>query len=161
MNPGNAYFASEGLKAASNLYGSKKGADAANKSARLQTTAATEAARIQADSSQKQLEYLKEQAELERLSKRFTDRKNYEASVASSINDNRRYVDDAVNTRALIESQGRTGDRMYGARQTNLNYMRALMNMPDNPVSVYVAPDPLQLTRPTFPDYVDDTTPTE
>lgn len=161
MNPGNAYFASEGLKAASNLYGSKKGADAANKSARLQTAAATEAARIQADSSQQQLEYLKRQSELDRLSARYANRQNYGLNAANEMNAFNRYGDSAYNTRASELSQGRTQDRMYGARQNNLNYMRALMNMPDNPVSVYVAPDPLQLTRPTLPDYVDDTTPTE
>ena len=161
MNPGNAYFASEGLKAASNLYGSKKGADAANKSARLQTAAATEAARIQADSSQQQLEYLKRQSELDRLSARYANRQNYGLNAANEMNAFNRYGDSAYNTRASELSQGRTQDRMYGARQNNLNYMRALMNMPDNPLSVYVEPDLLQLTRPTLPDYVDDTTPTE
>lgn len=159
MNTGTAYVASEGIKTASNLYGSKKGADAAIKSADMQTRAATEAARIQAQSSADQLAYIKRQSELDRLSKRFSDKQNYGLSSASMMNDFTRYGDTSFNTRASELSQGRTQDKMYGARQNQMNYMRNLLGMPQNELSVYVEPDALQLTRPTLPDYVEDTTP--
>ena len=125
----------------------------------MQTRAATEAARIQAQSSADQLAYIKRQSELDRLSKRFSDKQNYGLSSAGVMNDFSRYGDTSFNTRASELSQGRTQDKMYGARQNQMNYMRNLLGMPQNELSVYVEPDALQLTRPTLPDYVEDTTP--
>ena len=156
---GNSYVAAEGVKAAANLFGAKKGASSADNSAKLQTQAANKAAEMQAQSSANQLDYLQRQAELDRLSKRFTDRQNYGLSKAGMENDFSRYGDTSFNTRASELSQGRTQDKMYGARQNQMNYMRNLLGMPQNELSVYVEPDALQLTRPTLPDYVDDTTP--
>jgi len=157
---GTSYVAAEGVKAAANLFGAKKGASSADNSAKLQTDAANNAAKMQAQSSAAQLAYLKEQAELDRLSKRFADRQNYGLSKAGMENDFSRYGDTSFNTRASELSQGRTQDKMYGARQNQMNYMRNLLGMPQNELSVYVEPDALQLTRPTLPDYVEDTTPT-
>ena len=161
MGYGKTQIAAEGVKAAANLFGAKKGADSNTKSADMQTKAATEAARIQAQSSADQLAYIKRQSELDRLSKRFTDKQNYGLSSAGMINDFTRYGDTSFNTRASELSQGRTQDKMYGARQNQMNYMRNLLGMPQNELSVYVEPDALQLTRPTLPDYVEDTTPIE
>lgn len=161
MSAGTSTVAAAGVNAAANLYGSKKGADAAGKSAELQTRAATEAARIQAQSSADQLAYIKRQSELDRLSKRFSDKQNYGLSSAGVMNDFSRYGDTSFNTRASELSQGRTQDKMYGARQNQMNYMRNLLGMPQNELSVYVEPDALQLTRPTLPAYVEDTTPIE
>jgi len=157
---GTSYVGAEGVKAAANLFGAKKGASSADNSAKLQTDAANNAAKMQAQSSAAQLAYLKEQAELDRLSKRFADRQNYGLSKAGMENDFSRYGDTSFNTRASELSQGRTQDKMYGARQNQMNYMRNLLGMPQNELSVYVEPDALQLTRPTLPDYVEDTTPT-
>ena len=160
MGYGKTELAAEGVKAAANLFGAKKGADSNTKSADMQTKAATEAARIQAQSSADQLAYFERQSELDRLSKRFTDKQNYGLSKAGMENDFTRYGDTSFNTRASELSQGRTQDKMYGARQNQMNYMRNLLGMPQNELSVYVEPDALQLTRPTLPDYVEDTTPT-
>ena len=159
MGYGKTQIAAEGVKAAANLFGAKKGADSNTKSADMQTKAATEAARIQAQSSADQLAYIKRQSELDRLSKRFTDRQNYGLSKAGMENDFSRYGDTSFNTRASELSQGRTQDKVYGGRQNQMNYMRNLLGMPQNELSVYVEPDALQLTRPTLPDYVEDTTP--
>lgn len=161
MGYGKTLIAAEGVNAAANLFGSKKGADAATKSADMQTQAATEAAKIQAQSSADQLAYIKRQSELDRLSKRFSDKQNYGLSRAGMENDFSRYGDTSFNTRASELSQGRTQDKVYGGRQNQMNYMRTLLGMPQNELSVYVEPDALQLTRPTLPDYVDDTTPIE
>jgi len=161
MGYGKTQVAVEGAKAVANLFGAKKSADSNTKSADMQTRAATEAARIQAQSSADQLAYIKRQSELDRLSKRFSDKQNYGLSSAGMMNDFTRYGDTSFNTRASELSQGRTQDKMYGARQNQMNYMRNLLGMPENPLSVYVEPDALQLTRPTLPDYVDDTTPIE
>ena len=158
---GTSYVAAEGVKAAANLFGAKKGADSNTKSADMQTKAATEAARIQAQSSADQLAYIKRQSELDRLSKRFSDKQNYGLSSAGMMNDFNRYGDTSFNARASELSQGRTQDKVYGGRQNQMNYMRNLLGMPQNELSVYVEPDALQLTRPTLPDYVDDTTPIE
>ena len=160
MGYGKTTIAATGIKAATDLYGAKKGADSNAKSAELQTKAATRAAEIQAQSSADQLAYIKGQSELDRLSKRFADRQNYGLSKAGMENDFSRYGDTSFNTRASELSQGRTQDKMYGARQNQMNYMRNLLGMPQNELSVYVEPDALQLTRPTLPDYVEDTTPT-
>ena len=101
----------------------------------------------------------KRQAELARLSERFASKQNQGLSRAAMDNDFTRYGDTSFNTRASELSQGRTQDKMYGARQNQMNYMRNLLGMPQNELSVYVEPDALQLTRPTLPDYVEDTTP--
>ena len=161
MGYGKTQLAAKGVKAAANLFGSKKGADSATKSADMQTRAATEGARIQAQSSADQLAYIKRQSELDRLSKRFSDKQNYGLSSAGMMNDFNRYGDTSFNTRASELSQGRTQDKIYGGRQNQMNYMRSMLGMPQNELSVYVEPDALQLTRPTLPDYVDDTTPIE
>ena len=161
MAYGKTELAAAGIKAATDLYGAKKGADSNTKSAEMQTRAATEAARIQAQSSADQLKYIERQSELDRLSKRFSDKQNYGLSSAGMMNDFSRYGDTSFNTRASELSQGRTQDKVYGGRQNQMNYMRNLLGMPQNELSVYVEPDALQLTRPTLPDYVDDTTPIE
>jgi len=161
MGYGKTTIAATGIKAATDLYGAKKGADSNAKSAELQTKAATRAAEIQAQSSADQLKYIKRQSELDRLSKRFSDQQNYGLSSAGVMNDFNRYGDTSFNTRASELSQGRTQDKMYGARQNQMNYMRNLLGMPQNELSVYVEPDALQLTRPTLPAYVEDTTPIE
>lgn len=158
---GNSYVAAEGVKAAANLFGAKKGAKSADNSAKLQADAANNAAKMQAQSSADQLAYMKRQSELDRLSKRFSDQQNYGLSSAGVMNDFTRYGDTSFNTRASELSQGRTQDKMYGARQNQMNYMRNLLGMPQNELSVYVEPDALQLTRPTLPNYVEDTTPIE
>ena len=161
MGYGKTLLAAEGVNAAANLFGAKKGASAATQSAEMQTRAATEAARIQAESIAEQLAYTKRQAELTRLSERFASKQNQGLSRAAMDNDFARYGDTSFNTRASELSQGRTQDRIYGGRQNQMNYMRNLLGMPQNELSVYVEPDALQLTRPTLPDYVDDTTPIE
>jgi hypothetical protein len=161
MGYGKTALAATGIKAATDLYGAKKGADSNTKSADMQTRAATEAAKIQAQSSADQLKYIKRQSELDRLSKRFTDQQNYGLSSAGVMNDFTRYGDTSFNTRASELSQGRTQDKIYGGRQNQMNYMRNLLGMPQNELSVYVEPEALQLTRPTLPAYVEDTTPIE
>ena len=160
MSPGTSYIAAEGVKAAANLFGAKKGSSAATKSADTQATAMTKAAELQSGSAAAQLAYLKEQAELDRLSKRFTDRQNFDLSKARDLNSFGQYSDTSTNSRNSELSQGRTQDKIYAGRQNQMNYMRSLLNMPQNELSVYVEPDALQLTRPTFPDYAEDPTPT-
>ena len=156
-----ATLAAAGLTSAGILGSSKLQSSAARNSAKLQTDAANKAAEIQAKSSADQLAYIKRQSQLDQLSKRFSDKQNYGLSSAGMMNDFTRYGDTSFNTRASELSQGRTQDKMYGARQNQMNYMRNLLGMPQNELSVYVEPDALQLTRPTLPDYVDDTTPIE
>ena len=156
-----AVLVAAGIKAAADMFGSKKGADAATKSADIQSNAATRAANMQAQSSANQLAYIKRQSELDRLSKRFSDKENYGLSRAEMENEFGRYGDTSFNTRASERSLGKTNDNIYGGRERQKNFMRAMLGMPENPLSVYVEPDALQLTRPTLPDYVDDTTPTE
>lgn len=156
-----ATLAAAGLTSAGILGGSKLQSSAARNSAKLQTDAANKAAEIQAKSSADQLAYIKRQSQLDQLSKRFSDKQNYGLSSAGMMNDFNRYGDTSFNTRASELSQGRTQDKMYGARQNQMNYMRNLLGMPQNELSVYVEPDALQLTRPTLPAYVEDTTPIE
>ena len=156
-----AVLVAAGIKAAADMFGSKKGSDAATKSADIQSNAATRAANMQAQSSANQLAYIKRQSELDRLSKRFSDRENYGLSRAEMENEFGRYGDTSFNTRASERSQGLTQNNIYGGRERQKNFMRAMLGMPENPLSVYVEPDALQLTRPTMPDYVDDTTPIE
>ena len=156
-----ATLAAAGLTSAGILGSSKLQSSAARNSAKLQTDAANKAAEIQAKSSADQLAYIKRQSQLDQLSKRFSDKQNYGLSSAGMMNDFTRYGDTSFNTRASELSQGRTQDKMYGARQNQMNYMRNLLGMPQNELSVYVEPDALQLTRPTLPDYVEDTTPIE
>ena len=149
-----------GLTTGGILGSAKLQANATRNSAKLQTDAANKAAEIQAKSSAAQLASLKEQAELDRLSKRFTDKQNFYLSNARDLNSFGQYSDTSTNSRNSEISQGRTQDKIYGGRQNQMNYMRAMLGMPQNELSVYVEPDALQLTRPTFPDYAEDPTPT-
>ena len=156
-----ATLAAAGLTSAGILGGSKLQSSAANKSAALQTRAATEAARIQAESIAEQLAYTKRQAELARLSERFASKQNQGLSRAAMDNDFARYGDTSFNNRASERSLGLTQDNIYGGRERQKNFMREMLGMPENPLSVYVEPDALRLTRPTMPDYVEDPTPIE
>jgi hypothetical protein len=149
-----------GLQTGGILGSAKLQSNATRNSAKLQTEAANKAAALQAQSSVNQLAYLKEQAELDRLSKRFADRQNFYLSKAGMDNDFARYGDTSFNTRASERSLGKTNDNIYGGRERQKNFMREMLGMPENPLSVYVEPDALQLTRPTMPDYVEDPTPT-
>lgn len=160
MSAGTSTVAAAGVNAAANLFGAKKGASSADKSAKLQSDALTKSAELQSGSAAAQLAYLREKEELDRLSKRFTDRQNFYLSKAGMDNDFARYGDTSFNTRASERSLGKTNDNIYGGRERQKNFMREMLGMPENPLSVYVEPDALQLTRPTMPDYVEDPTPT-
>jgi hypothetical protein len=150
------------ITAAALVTKAKMDANAAEKAARIQSGASTYVGSLQATSAANQLAYVKRQAELDKLSKRFSDKQNYGLSRAEMNNEFGRYGDTSFNTRAIVSCRkaGRR-TRCTAARQNQMNYMRSLLNMPQNELSVYVEPDALQLTRPTMPDYVDDTTPTE
>ena len=156
-----APFIVGGLTTGGILGSAKLQANATKNSAKLQTDAANKAAEIQGNSSAAQLAYIKRQSELDRLSKRFSDKENYGLSRAEMNNEFGRYGDTSFNTRASERSQGLTQNNIYGGRERQKNFMRAMLGMPENPLSVYVEPDALQLTRPTMPDYVEDTTPIE
>ena len=149
------------ITAAALVTKAKMDANAAEKAARIQSGASTYVGSLQATSAANQLAYVKRQAELDKLSKRFSDKQNYGLSRAEMNNEFGRYSDTSFNTRASERSLGKTNDNIYGGRERQKNFMRAMLRMPENPLSVYVEPDALQLTRPTMPDYVDDTTPIE
>ena len=153
--------AATAITAAALVTKAKMDANAAEKAARIQSGASTYVGSLQATSAANQLAYVKRQAELDKLSKRFSDKHNYGLSRAEMNNEFGRYSDTSTNFRNSELSQGRTQDKIYAGRQNQMNYMRSLLNMPQNELSVYVEPDALQLTRPTLPDYVEDTTPTE
>ena len=153
--------AATAITAAALVTKAKMDANAAEKAARIQSGASTYVGSLQATSADKQLAYVKRQAELDKLSKRFSDRQNYGLSRAGMENEFSRYGDTSFNTRASERSQGLTQNNIYGGRERQKNFMREMLGMPENPLSVYVEPDALQLTRPTMPDYVDDTTPIE
>ena len=153
--------AATAITAAALVTKAKMDANAAEKAARIQSGASTYVGSLQATSAADQLAYVKRQAELDKLSKRFSDRQNHGLSRAEMDNEFGRYSDTSTNSRNSELSRGRTQDKIYAGRQNQMNYMRSLLNMPQNELSVYVEPDALQLTRPTMPDYVDDTTPTE
>ena len=159
MGYGKTQIAAEGVRAAADLFGAKKGSSAATKSADSQAAAIIKAAELQSGSTAAQMAYFTEQAELDRQSKRFVDRRNFDLSRAGMENDFTRYGDTSTNFRNSELSQGRTEDNIYGGRERQKNVMRAMLGMPENPLSVYVEPAALQLTRPTFPDYVEDPTP--
>ena len=149
------------ITAAALVTKAKMDANAAEKAARIQSGASTYVGSLQATSAANQLAYVKRQAELDKLSKRFSDRQNHGLSRAEMDNEFGRYSDTSTNSRNSELSRGRTQDKIYAGRQNQMNYMRSLLNMPQNELSVYVEPDALQLTRPTLPDYVEDTTPIE
>ena len=131
---------------------------AAGRGARLQTRAANRAAELQSQTAAEQLEYVKNQARMDRESQRWTDEQNYGLSKARDLNDFYRFGDTATNRRAELVSAGLTDDKRYGATQNQLNTMRALMGMPNKELSAYVQPDALRLTAPTLPEFVKDPT---
>ena len=132
---------------------------AAGRSAQLTTDAALRAAELDRQTAADQLDYVKGQAELDRMSTKWADRQNYELSRAQDLNAFNRFGDPAYNTRASELSRGRSDDQRYGATQQQLNTMRALMGMGAKPLVSYVEPDALRLTAPRVPDYVEDPTP--
>jgi len=131
---------------------------AAGRSAQLQTDAALRAAELQRQTAAEQLDYVKNQARMDRESARWADRQNYGLSKAEMMNRFSQRGDTAYNLRASELSRGRSDDKRYGATQQQLNTMRALMGMGDKPLVSYVEPDALRLTAPTLPEYVEDPT---
>ena len=131
---------------------------AAGRGARLQTRAANRAAELQSQTAAEQLEYVKNQARMDRESQRWADRQNYGLSRAEGLNAFSRCGDTATNRRAELVSAGLTEDKRYGATQNQLNTMRALMGMPNKELSAYVRPEALRLTAPVLPEYVEDPT---
>jgi hypothetical protein len=132
---------------------------AASRSAQITADAAMRRAELDRQSAEDQLEYVRGQSELDRLSQRHADRQNYGLSRAEGMNAFSRFGDTSYNVRASELSRGRTEDKRYGANQLGYNTMRDLMGMPNKPLSVYVEPDALRLTAPVLPDYVEDPTP--
>ena len=141
------------------LGAAKMQSGAAGRAAQLQTNAANRAAALQRQAADDQLEYMKRQAEMDRMSKRWADRQNYELSRAQDLNAFNRFGDTAYNLRASELSRGRSDDQRYGATQQQLNTMRALMGMGAKPLVSYVEPDALRLTAPRVPDSVEAPTP--
>jgi hypothetical protein len=131
---------------------------AAGRVAQLTTDAAIRGAEIDRQTAADQLAYVKNQARMDRESKRWVDEQNFGLSQARELSDFYRYGDTATNRRAELVSAGLSGDKRYGATQQQLNTMRALMGMGDKPLTSYVEPGALRLTAPVLPKYVEDPT---
>jgi hypothetical protein len=131
---------------------------AAGRGARLQTDAANRAAALQSQSAADKLDYVKNQARMDRESARWASRQQYGLSRAEGMNVFNQFGDTETNRRAEIISAGLTGDRQRGDTQRSLNTMRALMGMPNKSLVSYVQPEALRLTAPTLPEYVEDPT---
>jgi hypothetical protein len=140
------------------LGSAKMQSGAAGRSAQLQTDAALRAAELQRQTAAEQLDYVKNQARMDRESARWADRQNYGLSKAEMMNRFSQRGDTAYNRRAELVSAGLSGDKRYGATQRPLNTMRALMGLPGKELSAYVRPEALRLTAPTVPEYVEDPT---
>ena len=140
------------------LGAAKMQSGAAGRGARLQTDAANRAAELQRQTAAEQLDYVKNQARMDRESARWADRQNYGLSKAEMMNRFSQRGDTAYNRRAELVSAGLSGDKLYGATQRPLNTMRALMGLPGKELSAYVRPEALRLTAPTVPEYVEDPT---
>ena len=140
------------------LGAAKMQSGAAGRSAQLTTDAANRAAELQRQTAADQLDYVKDQARMDRESARWADRQNYGLSKAEMMNRFSQRGDTATNRRAELVSAGLSGDKRYGATQNQLNTMRALMGMPNKELSAYVRPEALRLTAPVLPDYMEDPT---
>jgi len=148
-----------GVSAATGLGAAKIQSGASGRAAQLQTDAALRAAELERQTAADQLDYVKGQAELDRMSTKWADRQNYGLSKAEIMNRFSQRGDTAYNTRASELSRERTLDKRRGATEQQLNTMRALMGMGNKPLVSYVEPDALRLTAPRVPDYVEDPTP--
>ena len=148
-----------GVEAATGLGSAKIQSGAAGRAAQLTTDAALRAAELERQTAAEQLDYVKGQAELDRMSTKWADRQNYGLSKAEIMNRYSQRGDTAYNTRASELSRERTLDKRRGATEQQLNTMRALMGMGNKPLVSYVEPDALRLTEPRVPDYVEDPTP--
>jgi hypothetical protein len=131
---------------------------AAGRAAQLQTDALLRGAEIDRQTAADKLDYVKNQARMDRESERWASRQQYGLSRAEDMNVFNRFGDTETNRRAELVSAGLSGDKRYGATQQQLNTMRALMGMPNKALSAYVRPDALRLTAPTLPEYVEDPT---
>ena len=147
-----------GVKAATGLGSAKMQSGAASRAAQLTTDAALRAAELERQASAEQLDYVKNQARMDRESARWADRQNYGLSKAEMMNRFSQRGDTAYNLRASEESRERTFDKRRGDTQRSLNTMRALMGLPDKSLVSYVKPAELRLTAPTLPEYVEDPT---
>ena len=131
---------------------------AAGRSAQITTDAALRRAELERQTATEQLDYVKDQARMDRESARWADRQNYGLSKAEIMNRFSRRGDTAFNTRASEESRELTFDKRRGDTQRSLNTMRAMMGLPDKSLRSYVEPEALRLTAPTLPEYVEDPT---
>jgi hypothetical protein len=141
------------------LGAAKMQSGASGRAAQLTTDAALRAAELDRQTAAEQLDYVKGQAELDRMSTRWADRQNYGLSKAEIMNRYSQRGDTAYNLRASELSRERTLDKRRGDTQRPLNTMRALMGLPGKSLVSYIEPDALRLTEPTVPDYVEDPTP--
>ena len=149
---------SGGAAVAGGLGSAKIQSGAARSGAQLQSDASYKVAQLASESSADKLAYLKRQSELDRMSKRWSDKQNYGLSKARDLSDFYRFGDTETNRRAELVSAGLTEDRRRGDTQRSLNTMRALMGMPNKSLVSYVQPDELRLTAPVLPEYVEDPT---
>ena len=149
---------SGGAAVAGGLGSAKIQSGAARSGAQLQSDASYKVAQLASESSADKLAYLKRQSELDRMSKRWSDKQNYGLSKARDLSDFYRFGDTETNRRAEFVSSGLTEDRRRGGTEKYLNTMRAMMGMPDKALSTFVAPDELRLTEPVLPEYVEDPT---
>jgi hypothetical protein len=140
------------------LGAAKMQSGAAGRSAQITTDAALRRAELERQTATEQLDYVKDQARMDRESARWADRQNYGLSKAEMMNRFSQRGDTAFNTRASEESRERTFDKRRGDTQRSLNTMRAMMGLPDKSLVSYVEPDELRLTAPTLPEYVEDPT---
>ena len=144
--------------AGGSIAAAKMRSGAAGRSAQLTTDAALRAAELERQTAADQLDYVKDQARMDRESARWADRQNYGLSKAEMMNRFSQRGDTAYNTRASELSRERTFDKRRGDTQRPLNTMRALIGLPGKSLVSYVEPDALRLTAPTLPDYVEDPT---
>ena len=131
---------------------------ASGRAAELTTDAANRVAELDRQTAADELAYVRNQARMDRESQRWADEQNYGLFRDKTLNEYAQYGDTAYNTRASELSRGRSDDKRYGAREHQLNTMRALMGMPNKELVSYVEPDALRLTAPVISPYVPDPT---
>ena len=131
---------------------------ASGRAAQLTTDAANRVADLERDTAADQLAYVKNQDHMDRESTRWADEQNYGLFRDKTLNEYAQYGDTAYNTRASELSRGRSDDKRYGAREHQLNTMRAMMGMPNKELVSYVEPPALRLTAPVISPYVPDPT---
>lgn len=152
-----------GASAIGSMASAKMQSSAAARAAKLQTDSANESARLKDAADKRALGFTQRQSFLDQVRANAASRAQYGADVAGSQNAYNMAGDNAFNQRAEFNSMGQTNSRVRGQRTNQMNYLRDLMGygQPQESLNTFVAPEALRQAGLIIPKEMEYTDPVD